>query len=724
MLARTTQASLFLCLASMLPAQQEPTDPTAPQQPPSPPQGETATPQQPDKPAQKPILVTARKWEEDPATVPQSLTVVDERTLHDVGLDNIRDAGFFVPNLFFNEFSARRLSFPTLRGLGSGQGDPAVLTYIDGVPQLTVDSTNLPLLDVERITFLRGPQGTLFGRNALGGVIQIESKRPADALEAELGVTFGNFGLDQQRLRASGPLAEDRAGFRLGLLRTQREGYTQNDFTGHDVDDKDQLCSRLSLTWTPDAHWECDLTFTGERARDGGFVLGDLQEQRRNPRHIDQDFEGIADRNLAGLSLRATRHGDLVDFTSVSALQDVEIAETSDFDFSALDGVRRRSEETQRSYYQELRLGSAQDLRLDGDTTAKWLCGVSGFVADSTRSAANDYRPGGAGILFPPSQVGVDNSSGEFDDWSLAAFGQATVTFWQQLELCAGLRYDYEHKRAALQRTFSVSGTVFSDVRQRVDDSFDELVPQASIGWHANQDLLLYGRAARGFKAGGFNLAAPTGQESFAPETSNSYEIGLKSAWLDQRLQLDFAVYQIDWNDMQLSLFDAQVGGYVTNAGAATSRGFEVEARVDAGTGLQLLGSFGLCDATFDRFTDSYGVDVSGQHLAYAPKTTANLGAMFSTPTGRNGRAYVACDWASVGAYYFDAANRQSERFDLLSLRAGLELGQLQCAFWVRNLLDQDYVQVAFQPSPADPTMFVGESGAPRTFAFELSYRF
>lgn len=699
------------------PAQQQPQEPPPPTQEPKP---------EPPPPTAEPVIVEARRWQEDLADVPQSLTVVKGEQLERAGTTRIRDAGATTPNLFFNEFTAERLSFPTMRGIGSGQGDPAVVTYVSGVPQLTTNTTNLPLVDVERIEFLRGPQSTLFGRNALGGVIQIFEKQPSRTLGASASGTFGNFGLQQYQVSASGPLVAERVHFRLSGVSTQRDGYSTNDFTGNDVDDRDQLYGRAELEWMPDDAWELDLRIEGSEARDGGFALSELTGLRARPHHIDQDYEGRADRDTAGVSFVATRSGDGVDFTSVSSLQRWEILENADFDFSTIDGVRRRTEESQDAFYQELRLSSTRDRDTDlgPGVTSKWLLGVSGFVADTSRAAANDYRPGGAGILFPPMQVGVDTSSGEFEDWGAAAFGQFTVTLAKTWDLGVGLRWDHEEKHADLRRTFETGGFVASDVRQDLDADHDELAPQASLGCHVTDDALLHARFAKGFKAGGFNLAAPAGQLAYAPETSTTWEVGARTAWLAQRLHVDVALFQIDWDDMQLSQFDAAVGGYVANAGAATSRGGEIEVRAIAGGGLEFTGAFGWTDATFDRFTDPYGVDVAGRNLAYAPSSTQALGVEYVGEMPDCGRWFVGVDWHGVGTYWLDAANRQSESFDLFGCHAGVEVGQLRFAMWARNLLDEEYVQVAFQPNPADPSVFVGENGAPRTFGLELTLRF
>jgi iron complex outermembrane receptor protein len=235
---------------------------------------------------------------------------------------------------------------------------------------------------------------------------------------------------------------------------------------------------------------------------------------------------------------------------------------------------------------------------------------------------------------------------------------------------------------------------------------------------------MAYGRAARGFKAGGFNLTAPGGQETFGPETSWTYEAGLKTTWFDERLVLNTALFHIDWDDMQLSQFSPATGGYVSNAGESKSRGVEVEGAARVAPGLDLLGSFGYADTEFEEFVDQFGIDAEGHDLPFAPETTWSAGAQYRTSLGRALDFFVRGEYASVGSFFYDASNLAAESYALTSVRTGLESTHWRLEFWVNNAFDENYVPVAFQANPADPTFFVGESGAPRTFGVRYSLRF
>lgn len=673
-----------------------------------------------------PVRVTARRWLEYAQDVPGSVTVVDKETLRDAAVSNVREAGQYVPNLFFTEFSSRRLSFPTLRGISTGVGEPSVVTYIDGVPQLRVSSTNISLLDVERIEFLRGPQGSLFGRNAIGGVINIETERPGDTPSLDLGATLGTYQLQEYEFSASAPIVDNELYVGISGLSSQRDGYTTNSFSDTRIDDRRSLFGRGRVLWTPNDKNELEYTTYYQRDRDGSFVLGDLDALEDNPFVISQDFDGFADRDILSNALTYRHRGDEVRIDSVTSFLTWEIEEAADFDFSTIDGVRRFTEEEEDYFYHETRVASAEDapLRLSDRMTLKWLGGASFFVADREESAANEFRPGGAGILFPPTMVGTSTDSGDFDQLGFSVFGQVAVEFDERLELAAGLRYDYEDVEVDRLSTFETGGfTVFSS-SSSPSDEFDELSPTFSASYEVVDDVRVYGRAARGFKAGGFNLASPSGFESFGTETSWSYEAGVKATLLDDRLLLNASYFYIDWDDLQVSLFDAMSGGYIANAAEATSQGFELEAAAQVTDGLRLFTSFGYTDAQYDSFINQYGQDVSGNNIAFVPETTLNLGAQYDGRIDDNGEWFIRGEYTHIGTYNLDAGNLRSDEYGLLNFQGGVRHGRVRVSGFIRNTLDEEYIQVAFQPSPVDPTSFVGENGPPQTVGVSVRISF
>ena len=230
------------------------------------------------------LTVTAQKEAEDVQVAPVGVTVVPKSLIDDANIRFVSDAGDYAPNVFFNEFSARKLSNARFRGVGSSPSNPGVTTYIDGVPQLNANSSSIELTDVDQIEFVRGPQSALFGRNTLGGLINITSARPSlQGWHGAVSGPFGNFSAVDVRGSVSGPIVADKLAVGFSLGHGSRDGYTVNDVTGNDLDSRSALFSKTQLLWTPASSWEARAIITTERARDGDYALNDLDASAREP---------------------------------------------------------------------------------------------------------------------------------------------------------------------------------------------------------------------------------------------------------------------------------------------------------------------------------------------------------------------------------------------------------------------------------------------------------
>src|ERR671937_610238 len=233
-----------------------------------------AAAQQPVTVTLPPITVTAQKAPEDPQNLPLSVTTAPGDTITAAGLQSVSQAGWYAPNTFFNEFTARKLSNPRFRGVGSSPANPGITSYIDGVPQLNANSSSIEFLDVEQVEFVRGPQSALFGRNALGGIINITSARPSlQKWTGSLIAPYGNFNAGDVRGAASGPLLADTFAAGIAFGYAGREGFTRNDVTGHDLDSRSVFFGKGQLLWKASPQWEARAVFSGERARDGDYAL-------------------------------------------------------------------------------------------------------------------------------------------------------------------------------------------------------------------------------------------------------------------------------------------------------------------------------------------------------------------------------------------------------------------------------------------------------------------
>lgn len=691
---------------------------------------QTSAPAEAPKLTLDPVFVNAQKREEPLQNVPASITALGEKTIQDADITSIRDASFYVPNLTLQEFSNRRLSFPFIRGIGSGRNSPAVTTYIDNVPQLSFATSNIELVDISRIEVLRGPQTTLYGRNTLGGVINIfSSKADTENFAAGGRADIGNYMLQDYRGYVNVPIEKGLAAIRVAGGFTSRDGYTKNLYTGNDLDSREAEFGKFALTLTPNERLEITWRFNGERARDGDYALYDLASVRANPHRAFRDYEGYSDRDIAGTSLEVNYRLDWATFTSVSAYKGFESRDVTDLDASPADLIRRTNREKQTDFTQEFRLASPTEAPIVLNENAKlsWLVGVFVFDTDYQQRAANEYRPDAVGFgIVPFPFTGFEN--GDLRDTGIGVFGQATLTLFENLDLTAGLRYDYEDKGAELR---SFADSIFipgSSVDAGAD--FSQVTPRFAAAYRWSKDIMTYASVAQGYKSGGFNASAPSGSTTYEPESAWTYEVGAKTDWFDRKLSLNATAYYINWTDLQLDVPTGAPGVfYIDNVGSAWSTGAEVELVARPTDWLDVFAGIGINRAKFAEYIQPSGASAAGNRLPFAPDITANLGVQITQRFDRNMYGYVRPEVLLVGQYAYDASSAASQAaYSITNIRIGLGSTNFNGAHvrlegWCRNVFDQNYVPLAF-PFQLAPSGYVGESGAPRTFGVSLSVDF
>jgi iron complex outermembrane receptor protein len=664
------------------------------------------------------IEVTARKMRETAQEVPGALTVQSGDTLQRRGAQDLREASRTVPNLTLGEFTPRRLTFPYVRGIGAGQNDPAVTTCVDGVPQLSYVSANQELLDVERIEYLRGPQGALYGRNALGGAINVIPRPPSATPGGSVTLGAGNYGGYEGRFTATGPLGHDGLLGSLSGGYATREGYTRNDTTGHDLDSRESTAGRIQLLLPDQGRWSFRLALSGERDRDGDYTLYDLDQLRRRPHHVQHDYEGYNDRDLAQPVLTAQRRGEDAEFTSITAYQGWQVRESTDLDLTPGDLQRKQTREAFRAWSEELRLASPADrpVALSDRLALRWLTGLFAFDSRQAQHALTDYRIDGVPSYWPyPFQQA---NEADWHNRGLSLFGEATATLDERWELGAGLRHDYEHRTADFRTRYPPFPPAAATTAGR---DFNQLTPHATLGYHFTPDTLAYLRVAQGFRAGGFNAIT---NATYDPETSWSCEAGLKSAWLHDRLTANLAAFHTRWDDIQVNTH--LPGGslsdyYVENGGQATSRGLELELQGKPWQQLDLFGSAGLLDTAYAHNSRSADQDVGGHELPFAPHFTWLTGSEFRQPLTGPLHAFLRLEVRGTSRSYFDASNEESQgSYALVNARLGVRAAAWQVEAWVKNLCDRAYVPLAIPYGPS----YAGESGAPRTFGVSLTRYF
>jgi iron complex outermembrane receptor protein len=548
------------------------------------------------------VVVNAQKEPADPATLPLSVTPVRLGVLT-AGVPVVSDAAIYAPNTFFHEFTARKLSNAWFRGVGSSPANPGVTTFLDGVPQLNANTSSVDLLDVEQVEFVRGPQSALFGRNVLGGLVNVVTARPSlSTWRGSASVPVGNFASRDFRASASGPISPGRAAVGVSLGYGARDGFTVNDVTGRTIDDRSAFSMKGQLLWTPTADWETRLIVSAERARDGDYALQDLASLRRNPFHAARDFEGFTERDIMNVTGLVRREWSRMTLSSTTGFINWDTADATDLDYSPLPLVTRRNAEEAVQFTQEVRLASAANVpvQVNDAVVLRWQTGLFVFTQNYEQDAVNSFTPF---VLSPALSVSVAQVSprAALDDSGIGIYGQATATVRDRIDVTGALRFDYEVKDAQLSTFFTPQIAPRVDVTE--NGGFSNVSPQIAVAFRPMDGRMVYASLSRGFKAGGFNPASPRGAEAYGDEHTLNLEAGAKATTWDGRLAASAALFFIDWDDMQLNVPDPSVPGqfYISNAGNASSRGIEVELNVRPDQWIDVFGAIGVTRARFRR---------------------------------------------------------------------------------------------------------------------------
>jgi iron complex outermembrane recepter protein len=673
-----------------------------------------------------PITVHVYKDPDDAQRLPVSVTGVSESALRGAGVLKVSDAGILAPNTFFSEFTARKLSNARFREIGSSPLNPGITTYIDGVPQLNTNSSNIEFLDIEQVEFVRGPQSALFGRNALGGLINITTERPSmNKWTGGVTVPLANYSEWDARARISGPIS-DKVGVRLTVGRGTRDGFTINDVTGHDLDYRRTSYGKAQLWWTPTREWEMRLIVTGERDQDGDYALNDLAALRQNPFHSSRDFEGIVERDVLSSTAQIRWEGSRYTFGSTTGVVNWKTRDVTDLDYTARPLVTRDNKERDVQFTQEARLASAPGApaRLGEGVRLRWQTGVFFFSQKYDQDAINNFAP----FLLSPQlgfPVAQHSPRSGLNDIGVGVYGQVTTTFGENFDLTFGARVDHENKEADLLTFFDPA--ISSGNRVTAEKGFSNVSPQVAASYRVAGNQMIYASVGRGYKAGGFNPASPAGSEAYGEEETWHVESGVKTLLAGGKLSANASLFYIDWSGLQLNVPNPAVPAqfFIRNIGRATSKGFEAELNARPHANVDLFAIYGFTHARFADNTSSGGVDVSGKKLPSAPDHTFTVGAQLSKDLNKSlalyGRGEV---WFNGGFEYNDANTARQEAYSLTNFRAGLRWRYAFVEGWTKNAFDTRYIPIAFAYGGFAPSGFVGEMGAPRRVGVTMGVTF
>ena len=640
------------------------------------------------------LIVTAQKREESAQDVPIALTALSGDSLQRQGVIGFQDLTTRVPSLRFGAGVTGGENVVTLRGIGSQNttagGDSPVAYNLDGVYLARTTSLDPEFFDIDRVEVLRGPQGTLYGRNSVGGSVNVITKHPTDVLGGHLDAMFGNYAAQTYRGWVNAPLyqsGDTKVLARLDVVRAQHDPYQKNLFNGpgapHNGDAQDFWLVRGEL----DFHFndKADLLLIGSNTWNGdpaatktqwweapGRFVG-AQPFLTDPREIRKNSPENYGNNVYYASATFTYDLGFADFTSVTGFSAAKWKAASDADGSELT-IALNPFWTMRQFQdsEELRLTSTPS-----QNPLSWIVGGF-FFREKTHQ---DFLFIDTGLNDPAAlfDTFVFRNGGDFNTTSWAPFGQvdydlAKTSLAVPLTLTLGLRYTHDEKQGAdfLNFTLPLVGLSFPQAKQ-FDRSWTQTTGKVGISYKPSDQLMLYANASKGYLSGGGLVGNFPG--IYQPEKVNAYEAGFKSTLMDHRLQFNGAIYREEIKDMQVFVQDI-TGSRIDNAGRAHINGLELEAIATPVDGLRLNANATFTDAKYDQYVTINNrfsgpapgcdpvtrlCDFAGHRLVQTPRYTFDLGGQYAWRT-EWGEVTPRVDVFTSGDLFFLSANSPLER--------------------------------------------------------------
>lgn len=658
------------------------------------------------------VVVTAEKKEESLQEIPVSITALSAKQVNEFRVWNSKELTAIVPNMFSNNSGDER-NVTSIRGITTTSYDPAVATYIDGVNQFSLDTYIATLFDVERVEVLRGPQGTLYGRNAMGGVINIITKQPSNITNGFAEINIGNYNQQRYTLGFRTALIKNKLFLGVAGVYNKRDGFYTNTFYNSSYDRLNTFTGNYYLKYLPAANWAITLNVKNQQNRNNGaFPLsGTVEDAFAAPFMIQQNATAKMIDNTLNASLSVNHSGNGFNFTSFTAWQSNHRYYNAplDGDFSPLDAITIINNygndwNNVKVFTQEFRFTSPAN----NTSALKWTAGTYFFHQSVPNKQATHFGKDAAIFGAPDTDFSTINTSKGTNN-GIAVYGQVTYSITKKLDLIAGLRYDYENKKLDVEGEYAKDGgpsfVTQPDTSAKAD--FSAVSPKLGLNYAVASNSNLFITYSRGYRTGGLTqLSSDPTQPPlypYKPEYSNNIEAGIKNSFYHDRLQLNITAFYTHVNDAQVPTLILPEAITVTkNTGKLNSKGAELELAATPVKGFQLGYNFGYTYASYKSLKISQNgeaVDLNGKKQIFTPEFTSMLSAQYTYTINKKQelRVVVRGEWSYLGEEYFDLANsiRQAP-YSLFNIRAGVSTKHLELFFWGRNLGNKKYIAYAY----------------------------
>lgn len=701
------------------------------------------------------VVVTARKRDESFQDVPASVTAFTEDQINSAGIERPADYIALTPNMTLVQTQNQGTSFVTIRGISQARNsEPSAAILIDGVLQANPSQFNQELYDIQQIEVLKGPQGALYGRNAIGGAITIRTKQPTDEFEAKVQVGYDDGPGYKVRGSASGPIpGADTLKYRGAISYYNTDGWIDNPFLGEEADPFEDISGRFRLLWEPNDVFSADLRFSISEVDTQALYFNITGSADDTSLPVRVNNAGVNERDMWSVSLKLDYDTSYGTLTSITAYDDLEEILTGDqFDFlpipesiffNVFTGGFADASQSQflktDAISQEIRFTSP------GDQPFRWIAGAYAIASNRFISTGNmfDFGFGVNEVYkapsFDPLRPQFTYLADTQDNFAWAVFGEISYDVSELLEVSLSLRYDRDNRknRTATPPAFIPAAVVGQLVTGQVrTESWDDLQPKATLRFQPSDDWTLYAGYSRGFRSGGFNqtgvgllgffgFGIPGVSDIFDQETADTIEGGAKAVFWDGKANANFSIYKTRARGSYFFVFDPDTSTQnLGNIDKVDLHGFEFAVNATPTDGLDLYLGLGYTDSEIKEIDPALAASV-GNQAPLVSEYTLNLGAQYRRPLPMwdGVDAFVRTDFQLIGPTYWDPPNTTTRNpVDLLDLRFGVAGQTWDLTFWGKNITDTEY-NSEWSPGPPGFGNFVFK-GTPARWGIDFSKSF
>lgn len=696
------------------------------------------------------VIVSANKQLQNVQQTPIAMTAIRSKKIEQLQINELNELNRVAANFNSYDDGGGSTQVFASRGIYTTDVVPTMGIYVDEVPFFSSYGFPTLLNDIERIEILKGPQGTLYGRNALAGAVNIITKRPTNRTKGFMQFGYGNLNQVNASAGVSFPVVKGKLFAKVNAGYSQRDGYIDNVAIGTDnLLGRESLTTGFKMDYYPTDRLSLSLS-AGLEVREvnayallGGFgasgaTLDSLKEA--SPYEVNFDRQGIYNTTTTYNALKVSYDFPKATLSSISSLQYyITDRDNEDFDFSPFD-INYISNASNSNYTlsQELRINSTDNSKLN------WIGGAYLYHVDRediTPNVSTELAGNSAGAYTQRLDANTRQTG-------IALFGQVDHALTSRLGVLLGLRYEVEWTDISALREHFRNGQNFEDSGNtvltpngplpspllnssfRTDATFDAFSPKVGLNYEMSDDLFLFGNVARGYRPGGLNQFVDNEDAAqYEPEFSWNYELGVKSTWLDDRLKANLTAFYINWEDQQLfTAVDINTFNFgVDNIGESTSQGMELEINYLPAKGFDLIANIGYLDTKITDFEvvgfAGETVNNNGNQQGYSPEWNGNFSANYEKRLGSKTTAFLGFDYIFQSEMFFDPENIvRQDAYGIINSRIGVTHRGFEVSLWGKNITDEVYFSYGYSVGAGVASF--ASYGLPATYGFTTTYKF